>query len=187
MTTAQIPVLGFAARSGTGKTTLLEKLIPLLIASGLRVGLIKKSHHDVDIDRPGKDSYRLRRAGAATVLLCSPHRRAIMVEHKSRKEPDLNEELAQLDQNSLDIILVEGFKDTRFPRIELHRMQLNTPFQFPNDPSIIALATDSREAQDAGIPQLDINNPEQIRDFILAHIRIGNKVTGLTETALRKR
>jgi molybdopterin-guanine dinucleotide biosynthesis adapter protein len=170
MIKVQIPVLGFAARSGTGKTTLLEKLIPLFVEKKLRVGLIKKSHHDVDIDRPGKDSYRLRLAGASTVLLCSPQRHAIIVEHDAPKEPVLSEELAQLDQRALDIILVEGFRDENFPKIELHRAQLDTPLLFPNDASIIALATDSAHTLDIDIPQLDINNPEQIRDFILAHI-----------------
>jgi molybdopterin molybdotransferase len=170
MITVQIPVLGFAAHSGTGKTTLLEKLIPLLVASGLRVGLIKKSHHDFTIDHPGKDSHRLRQAGATTVLLCSPYRRAIIVEHESRKEPELSEELAQIDHHNLDIILVEGFKDADIPKIELHRTQLDNPLQFPSDPSIIALATDGGQLPDSGMPHLDINNPEQIRDFILANI-----------------
>ncbi|QFY44947.1 molybdopterin-guanine dinucleotide biosynthesis protein B [Candidatus Methylospira mobilis] len=171
MINAPIPVLGFAARSGTGKTTLLEKLIPLLKASGLRVGLIKKSHHDIEIDRPGKDSYRLRQAGAATVLLCSPYRRAIIVEHDMQKEPDLCEELAQIDQQGLDIILVEGFKDANIPKIELHRKQRDNPLEFRNDPSIIALASDNGPIPDTNIPHLDINNAGQIRDFILSYMQ----------------
>jgi len=171
MINARIPVLGFAARSGTGKTTLLEKLIPLLKASGLRVGLIKKSHHNVEIDLPGKDSYRFRQAGASTVLLCSPYRRAIIVEHAAQKEPDLCEELAQIDQHSLDIILVEGFKDANIPKIELRRKHGDNPLELRNDPSIIALADDNGPIPNTNIPHLDINNAGQIRDFILSYMK----------------
>lgn len=162
---AQVPLLGFAAYSGTGKTTLLTRLIPLLRAQGLRVGLIKHSHHAFEIDRPGKDSYELKQAGANPVMLSSSHRRALMVDHPTPEEPTLNGELAYFDQTGIDLILVEGFKHERFPKIELHRPALGKPLLFPSDDSIIAIATDA--ALDAPIPRLDINDPARIARFIL--------------------
>ena len=139
---AKIPILGFAAYSGTGKTTLLAQLIPILKGQGLRVGLIKHSHHNIQIDQPGKDSYRLREAGASPVMLVSSHRRAIITEFDKVHEPVLDEELLAFDQTGLDLILVEGFKATAFPKIELHRPSLDKPLLYPNDPSIIAVASD---------------------------------------------
>ena len=116
LTNAKIPILGFAAFSGTGKTTLLVQLIPLLKQYGLRIGLIKHSHHNMQIDQPGKDSFRLREAGATPVMLVSSHRRAVITEFPEMKEPDLDEQLLAFDQSSLDLILVEGFKAAHFPR-----------------------------------------------------------------------
>ena len=167
MLNARVPVLGFAACSGTGKTTLLKQLIPLLKRQGLRVGLIKKSHHDFEIDRPGKDSHELRMAGASPVMLSSSHRRAIITEHESVRERSLDEELAFLDQTTVDLVLVEGFKQERFPKIELCRPVLNKPLLFPDDTSIIAVATDAELPVRAEIPRLDINQPAEIADFIL--------------------
>ncbi len=164
---ALVPLLGFAAFSGTGKTSLLKKLIPLLKARGLRVGLIKHSHHAFEIDYPGKDSHELRLAGANPVMLSSSHRRAIITEHLVPREPTLDGELAQFDPSGLDLILVEGFKRERFPKIELHRPILGKPLLFPEDPSIIAIATDADPAVEPWIPKLDINDPERILHFIL--------------------
>ncbi|HYE36832.1 molybdopterin-guanine dinucleotide biosynthesis protein B [Methylocaldum sp.] len=163
---AQVPILGFAAFSGTGKTTLLKKIIPLLRLNDLNVGLIKHSHHSFEIDYPGKDSYELRQAGASPVMLSSSHRRAIIVEHRVIREPTLAEELAYFDQTDLDLILVEGFKRERFPKIELHRPALGKPLLFPDDETIIAIATDTEPAVTPGIPRLDINDPDQIARFI---------------------
>jgi len=168
MMKARVPVLGFAAFSGTGKTTLLKRLIPLLKANGLRIGLIKKSHHDFEIDHPGKDSYELRTAGANPVMLTSSHRRAIITEHEQTREPRLEEELAYFNQTELDLILVEGFKQEQFPKIELHRPALGRPLLFPDDPSIVALATDAEPFRiRANIPVLDLNQPEAVARFIL--------------------
>ncbi|MDD5036588.1 MAG: molybdopterin-guanine dinucleotide biosynthesis protein B [Methylococcaceae bacterium] len=167
MRNATPPVLGFAAFSGTGKTTLLKRLIPLLKERGLRVGLIKKSHHDFEIDKPGKDSFELRRAGASPVMLSSSHRRAIITEHAEIRERGLEEELGYFDQTGLDLILVEGFKQERFSKIELHRPLLGKPLLFPEDPSIIALAADGELPIQANIPLLDLNSPGQIAAFIL--------------------
>jgi molybdopterin-guanine dinucleotide biosynthesis protein B len=168
MSGVQAKVLGFAAHSGTGKTTLLQQLIPLLKASGKRVGLIKHSHHDVEIDQPGKDSHRLRMAGASPVMLSSSHRRAIITEHETIRERGLAEELAFFDHASVDIILVEGFKHEAFPKIELHRPALGQPPLFPHDPHIIAIASDEKLPNPPAIAQLDLNTPNQIADFILA-------------------
>ena len=126
MLNAQIPILGFVAASGTGKTTLLTQLIPILKQSGLRIGLIKHSHHDFEIDQPGKDSFRLREAGASSVMLVSRYRRAMITELTPEQELRLDDQLKQFDQTELDLILVEGFKAENFPKIELHRSFAST-------------------------------------------------------------
>jgi molybdopterin-guanine dinucleotide biosynthesis protein B len=164
---ARVPLLGFAALSGTGKTTLLKPLIPLLKAAGLRVGLIKHAHHTFEVDRPGKDSFALRQAGASPVLLSSSHRRAVLTEHPEPAEPSLNHELLYLDQDSVDLVLVEGFKREALPKIELHRPALGQPLLFPDDPHIIAVATDAALEFTPAIPYLDLNQPAQIAAFIL--------------------
>lgn len=167
---AYLPILGFSAFSGTGKTTLLIQLIPLLKLHGLRIGLIKHSHHEFQIDQPGKDSFRLREAGATTVMLSSSHRRAIISEILPTREPSLDNELKLLDQSQLDLILVEGFKTEQFPKIELHRSSLNKPLLYPGDHNIIALATDIEMSLPENIILLDINRPEMIADFILKQL-----------------
>ena len=164
---AQVPILGFAAFSGTGKTTLLTQTIPILKHHGVRIGLIKHSHHNFQIDQPGKDSFRLREAGASPVMLVSTHRRAIITEISPEQEPRLDDQLKLLDQSELDLILVEGFKAEQFPKIELHRPSLNKPLLYPNDPNIIAIASDCTLETPDYLIQLDINQPEIIADFIL--------------------
>ena len=164
---ASIPILGFAAFSGTGKTTLLEQIIPLLKQQGLRIALIKHSHHNFQIDQPGKDSFRLREAGASPVMLISSHRRAIITEFATAQEPKLDDQLILFDQSELDLILVEGFKAEAFPKIELHRATLNQPLLYPNDPNIIAIATDTALISSNSPTQLDINQPNIIATFIL--------------------
>ena len=164
---AFVPLLGFAAASGTGKTTLLEQLIPILIQQGIRVGLIKHSHHNFQIDQPGKDSYRLRAAGASPVMLVSTHRRAIITEIAPTQEPSLDEELKLFDQSQVDLVLVEGFKTELFPKIELHRPSLKQPLLYPTDPDIIAIASDELLELPEHLPNLDINQPQMIVDFII--------------------
>jgi len=158
------PVLGFSANSGTGKTTLISHLIPVLNERGLKVGLIKHSHHDFETDQPGKDSYRLRKAGASPVVLVSSHRRAVITE-LSGSEPLLADQLFSFPTGSVDLVIVEGFKHEAFPKIELHRTELNSPPLYPNDSSIIAIA--SNTSLSANIPTLDMNKPEQVADFII--------------------
>jgi len=162
-----VPVLGFAAFSGTGKTTLLTQTIPILKHYGLRIGLIKHSHHNFQIDQPGKDSFRLRAAGATPVMLVSTHRRAIITEITPEREPRLDDQLKLFDQAGLDLILVEGFKAEQFPKIELHRPSLNKPLLYPNDSTIIAIASDEALEAPCHLTQLDINQPEMIAAFIL--------------------
>ena len=164
---AHVPILGFAAFSGTGKTTLLTQIIPLLKQQGLRIGLIKHSHHNFQIDQPGKDSFRLRAAGASPVMLVSTDRRAIITEITPEQEPRLDDQLKFFDQSELDLILVEGFKAEQFPKIELHRLSLNKPLLFPDDPDIIAIASDCALGTPDYLVQLDLNQPEMIAAFIL--------------------
>lgn len=167
MNNTHIPILGFAAPSGTGKTTLLTQLIPQLREQKIRVGLIKHSHHNFQIDKPSKDSFRLREAGATPVMLVSSHRRAIITEFATPQEPLLDEQLEFFDQSSLDLILVEGFKRERFPKIELHRPSLELPLLYPDDSSIIAIAFDQAITLEREIISMNLNNIPQIADFIL--------------------
>ena len=165
MTTTK-PVLGFAAFSGTGKTTLLEKLIPQLTERGIRIGLVKHAHHAFDIDQPGKDSYRLRKAGARQVLIASNQRQALMTENITPQEPRLDELLTRLDLDNIDLVLVEGFKHVAFPKIELHRKALGKTLLHPEDADIIAVASD--HLTDCGdLPALDINDTAAIAAFIV--------------------
>ena len=167
---AKMPVIGFAAYSGTGKTTLLKAVIPLLSSKGLRVGVVKHAHHSFEIDRPGKDSYELRIAGASQMLIASAQREALLIEKNAEVEPDLNQLLAKLDQNSLDLILVEGFKNEAFPKLELYRCSVGKPAMYPRDPDIIAVATDCALPIPTHLPVLDINAAGQIVDFICARL-----------------
>jgi len=161
------PLLGFVAYSGTGKTTLLRQLIPLLKSRALNVALIKHAHHRFDIDIPGKDSYELRKAGADQVLVASQQRWAMITETPAQKDdPRLADMITHLDRATLDLILVEGFKHVAFPKLELHRPALGHPLLFPDDPDILAIATDAPLAQKTTLPVLDLNRPEAIADFI---------------------
>lgn len=167
----KLPLLGFCAHgSGIGKTTLLTRLIPVMNARGLRVSVIKHAHHSFDIDHPGKDSYRLREAGTVQMLLGSRHRWALMTElsrtgEPQAEEPGLAELLEQLDSRMADLVLVEGFKREPIPKIEVHRPALQYPLLAAIDPNIIAVATDAPVA--SALPQLDLNQPAVIADFIL--------------------
>lgn len=169
--TAVAPMLGFAAFSGTGKTTLLKKLLPQLTASGLRVAVIKHAHHQFDIDKPGKDSYEIRQAGASQVVVASKQLLAMMQTYpQPREEPQLRDCLARLDVKAIDCILVEGFKQSRFAKIELHRKALEKPYLFPEDDSIIAIASDAPVSVDNTLTQLDINDIATLVTFIQTFI-----------------
>ena len=156
-------VFGFAGYSGSGKTTLIEQLIPYFTQRGLRIALIKHAHHDFDIDQPGKDSFRHRKAGAAEVLITSDQRWALMHELEGAPEPDLAEHLARL--SPCDLVLVEGFKRAVLPKLEIHRAANAKPLLFTQDPHIIAVASDI--AVDTTLPRFDLNGPALIGQFIL--------------------
>jgi molybdopterin-guanine dinucleotide biosynthesis protein MobB len=168
---SKVPIVGFAAYSGTGKTTLLTAVIPLLRQRGYRVAMIKHAHHQFDIDQPGKDSYELRKAGAEQMLVASSKRWALMVENTDDShDPSLQDLVNRLDPAAADIILVEGFKAEAFPKIELRRGALNSDFIYQLDNNIIAIASDITLDTPENITPLNINDPVQIADFIVATI-----------------
>jgi molybdopterin-guanine dinucleotide biosynthesis protein B len=156
-------VFGIAGYSGSGKTTLLERMIPVFIVEGLRVSVVKHAHHRFDVDRPGKDSHRHREAGAAEVLISGGERWVLMHELRGAPEPTLDQLLKKF--SPCDIVLVEGFKNQPFPKLEVHRQAAGKPLLFPNDPDIVAIATD--ESLDTALPQLDVNYPEAVAVFIM--------------------
>jgi molybdopterin-guanine dinucleotide biosynthesis protein B len=137
-------IFGFAGWSGSGKTTLIERVIPTLTARGLRVSLIKHAHHEFDIDQPGKDSWRHRHAGCSEVLISSSVRFALMHELRGADEPSLRDLLLRLAP--CDIALVEGFKRAAIPKLEIYRASLEKPALYPDDPHVIAIATDRPDA-----------------------------------------
>jgi molybdopterin-guanine dinucleotide biosynthesis adapter protein len=169
------PVFGFAGYSGSGKTTLIEQLIPLFVAKGLRISLIKHAHHSFDIDKPGKDSYRHREAGASEVLISSGQRWVLMHELRGDQEPDLGAQIQQL--SSCDLVLIEGYKRAEIPKIEIYRASVGKPLLHPQDPHIVALASDSADPANAnGLPILDLNNTGAIASFILSYCGLATKV-----------
>ena len=165
-------IFGFAGYSGSGKTTLIEQLIPRFTASGITVSLIKHAHHTFDVDTPGKDSYRHRKAGCSEVLVTSSRRWALMHELRGAPEPGLAELVMRM--SPCDLLLVEGFKREAIPKLEVYRQAVGEPLIHPHDHNIVAIATDARVQ--AQIPQLDLNAPDEIAAFILRH-------TGLAEAA----
>ncbi len=165
MNSFPIPILGFAAYSGTGKTTLLEALLPKLTEKGLRIGVFKHAHHDFDVDKPGKDSHRLRKAGAGQMLISSRNRHVLMTE-TPEKEAHFFDLLSHFDTSKLDFILVEGCKNLSFPKIELHREEVGKPWLHPHDDNIIAIASDS-EKLNTQLPHVNINDLDAIGSMIV--------------------
>ncbi|EGQ8053113.1 bifunctional molybdopterin-guanine dinucleotide biosynthesis adaptor protein MobB/molybdopterin molybdotransferase MoeA [Vibrio alginolyticus] len=170
--TLNIPILGFAAYSGTGKTTLLEALLPKLTEAGLHIGMLKHAHHNFDVDKPGKDSYRLRKAGASQMLIASRNRFALMTE-TPEAEAEFEYLLTRFDEDMLDVVLVEGCKNIAFPKIELHREEVGKPWLYPNDENIIAIASDGGEL-DSELPQMNINDLEAIAQFVIQYVQEAN-------------
>ena len=163
-----LPTLGFVGASGAGKTTLITAVLPYLSERGLRAGVIKHARHGFDMDRPGKDSYRIRSAGAAQVLVASRDRWVLMTETPALSgDPDLRDLLRQFDPGALDLILVEGFAGERYPKIEVHRpSQGEPPRCWPGDPDVIAVASDAPLAVVPPVTLLDLNDPAAVAGFV---------------------
>ena len=165
-----IPVLGFCAYSGTGKTTLLKQLIPELSHRGLRVAVIKHAHHNFDIDIPGKDSFEMRKVGAKQMLVASHVRWALMTEDKVEGDPDLVHLLSKIEVNDIDIVLVEGFKKLPLPKIELYRAAHGKEFIHSHDDNVLAVACCQETHLPENVKRLDLNNVEQIADYVCQYI-----------------
>ena len=159
---------GFAGWSGSGKTTLIEKLIPRFAGAGLRVSLIKHAHHTFDVDQPGKDSYRHRHAGAAEILVTSSRRWVLMHELRGAQEPSFDEQVKRM--SPCDLLLVEGFKFAPIPKLEVWREATGEGLLHPNDPHIVAVASDSNVQ--TKLPLLALNDDAAIAAFILSHLKL---------------
>jgi molybdopterin-guanine dinucleotide biosynthesis protein B len=157
-------IIGLAGWSGSGKTTLLTRVIPCLLARGKRVSTLKHAHHAFDVDRPGKDSFEHRSAGATEVLVASANRWALMHELRGQPEPSLRDLLGKLSE--VDLVLIEGFKRQSFPKLEIHRIENGKPLLHPNDNWIVAVASD-RPLPQATVPVVDLNDIEKIADLLL--------------------
>jgi molybdopterin-guanine dinucleotide biosynthesis protein B len=158
-----VKTFGFAGWSGSGKTTLIEKLIPRLVGRGLRVSLIKHAHHTFDVDQPGKDSYRHRQAGASEILVTSSRRWVLMHELRGAHEPSFEEQVKRI--SPCDLLLVEGFKFAPIPKLEVWRAQTGEGLLHPNDPHIVAVASDVKVQTE--LPLLDLNDPDGVARFIV--------------------
>jgi molybdopterin-guanine dinucleotide biosynthesis adapter protein len=160
-------IFGFAGWSGSGKTTLIEQLIPRFVQRGLKVSLIKHAHHTFDVDQPGKDSYRHRHAGASEILVTSSRRWVLMHELRGAHEPSFDEQVQRL--SPCDLLLVEGFKFAPIPKLEVWRAETGEPLLHPNDPHIVAVASDTKV--ETRLPLLNLNDADGIAEFILAKLK----------------
>jgi molybdopterin-guanine dinucleotide biosynthesis protein B len=171
-------IFGFAGWSGSGKTTLIEQLIPRFVKRGLRVSLIKHAHHTFDVDQPGKDSYRHRHAGAGEVLVTSSRRWVLMHELRGAPEPSFDEQVRRL--SPCDLLLVEGFKHAAIPKLEVWRTQTGEGLLHPNDPHIVAVASDAKV--DTKLPLLDLNDADGIAQFIVKKLELRGATGSLPST-----
>ena len=158
----------FAGYSNSGKTTLIEQIIPLLRQQGLRVSVVKHAHHRFDIDHPGKDSHRHREAGATEVMLACNDRWALMHERRGEAEPTLDQLLARL--SPCDLVLIEGFKQEPVPKLEVYRPENGKPPLFPERSDIVAVASDAEIA--SGLPRLPLNDVAAIAAFVINHLQL---------------
>jgi molybdopterin-guanine dinucleotide biosynthesis protein B len=163
---AAMRIVGLAGWSGSGKTTLIKKLIPCLTGRGITVSTLKHAHHGFDLDQPGKDSFFHRAAGATEVIISSSKRWAILHELRDEPEWDLRDLVAKM--SPVDLVLVEGFKRDAFPKLEIHRIANGKPLIHPDDPYIVAIASDATLPQ-AKVPVVDLNDIEAIADLLLKH------------------
>ena len=167
-------LIGFAAYSGTGKTTLIKNVVMILKKSNYRVSVIKHAHHNFDIDQPGKDSYEIRKSGAENMLISSKNRWALMHENMNNNELTLIDLINLLGKIKYDLILVEGFKAESFPKIELYRKEVSKDrgLLSSSDKNVVAIATEQKTKLETSLPVLDINNPQNIVDFIINFLNI---------------
>ena len=171
-------IIGLAGWSGSGKTTLLIKLIPRLTARGLTVSTLKHAHHAFDIDQPGKDSHSHRLAGATEVLIGSANRWALVHELRGDAEPTLASLLAKL--GPVDLVVIEGYKRERHPKLEVYRAAVGKPLLHPEDPAIVAVASDE-PLPAARIPVVDLDDVEAIADVLLRHAAPLDQALALAE------
>jgi molybdopterin-guanine dinucleotide biosynthesis adapter protein len=162
-------VWGVVGWKNSGKTGLMERLVSEFVARGLTVSTLKHAHHQFDVDQPGKDSHRHRVAGATEVLLASRNRWALMHELRDEEEPPLEQLLARL--SPVDLVLVEGYKRDRHPKIEAHRSVTRNPLIAPDDPTVRAIASDSGAIAERR-PTFDLNDTDSIADFIAAELEL---------------
>ncbi len=167
-----IPAIGFVGPSGSGKTTLIEQIIPLLAAGGFRTGVLKHAHKGFEFDTPGKDSHRVREAGASQVLLVSSEGWVLMGQERGiRHEPLLARHLARFSAGEVDLVLVEGFHHDRFPKIEVFRPSHGQPPRcWPHDPDVIAVASDAIVSVQPPVVALDLNRPEVVTEFVREYV-----------------
>jgi molybdopterin-guanine dinucleotide biosynthesis protein B len=163
-------VVGFAGYYGSGKTTLVEKLIPALKLRGLRVSVVKHAHHKFDIDHPGKDSHRHREAGAFEVVIASNKRLALVREYEREHEPKVHHLIAEL-YDGVDWVLVEGFKSSDLLKIEVWRAANDKPVRYPDDDFIAAIATDDAAQLPVatGLDVLDLNQADDVAEWLVTH------------------
>jgi len=159
-------IIGLAGWSGSGKTTLIKKVIPCLIARGLKVSTLKHAHHGFDLDQPGKDSFFHRAAGATEVVVSSARRFAIL--HELREEPEWDLPALVGKMSPVDLVLVEGYKRDAFPKLEIHRATNGKSLIHPDDPHVVAIAADV-PLSDAKVPVVDLDDIEAIADILTRH------------------
>jgi molybdopterin-guanine dinucleotide biosynthesis protein B len=169
-------IIGLAGWSGSGKTTLLTKVIPRIVARGLKVSTVKHAHHSFEMDRPGKDSHTHRMAGATEVLVGSANRWAVVHELRGEGEPTLPALLRKA--SPVDLVLVEGYKGESHPKLEVYRAANGKPLLHPGDPAIVAVASDT-PLSGVRIPVLDLDDIEGITDILLRHAVPLDRIAGL--------
>ena len=166
-------IFGLVGWSGSGKTTLVANLVPELIGRGLTVSTMKHTHHNFDIDKPGKDSHQHRLAGATEVLLTGSKRWALLHENRDAPEPSIDDLLARMKE--VDLVLIEGFKSHKHQKMEVHRPAVGKPLLCPEDPTIVAVASDV-ELPDVTLPVIGLENVAAIADFIVGHLSLEPRV-----------
>ena len=173
-------VLGIAGWSGSGKTTLVTRLIPALVARGLRVSSMKHAHINFDVDQPGKDSYEHRQAGATEVLVTSPNRWALMHELRGAPESRMQEMIARM--TPVDLLLVEGFKHENHEKLEVYRRTVGKPLLATQDPNVVAVASDG-PVEEVSVPVIDLDDIDAVAEFAIRHCGLKANVRASRSTA----